>query len=66
MPIWQVVLLVWLGLVLVLGLGSLVAERRGWIKARPYAVRSGVSTASIGPTVRRLTGQRRITSLSGG
>lgn len=33
MPIWQVVLLVWLGLVLVVGLGSLVAERRGWIKS---------------------------------
>lgn len=33
MPIWQVVILVWLGLVLVLGLGSLVAERRGWIKS---------------------------------
>jgi hypothetical protein len=32
-PIWQVVILVWLGLVLVLGLGSLVAERRGWIKS---------------------------------
>lgn len=33
MPVWQVVILVWLGLVLVLGLGSLVAERRGWIKS---------------------------------
>jgi hypothetical protein len=30
-PVWQVIVLVWLGLVLVLGLGSLIAERRGWI-----------------------------------
>jgi hypothetical protein len=30
--VWQVILVVWLALVLVIGGGSLVAERRGWIK----------------------------------
>ena len=33
MPIWQLVILAFLGLVILLGFGSLVAERRGWIKS---------------------------------
>jgi hypothetical protein len=32
MPVWQVVVVAFLALVAILGIVSLVAERRGWIK----------------------------------
>ena len=51
MPVWQLVILVWLGLVILLGVGALVAERRGWIKSERlrWAIRRAYRRDQIEP-----------------